>query len=128
MEQTSWNIDRFKKRLRQLRSERNLTQVRLAQLLNTTPRVYNRWERGDAVPGFDTIVKIAGILNVSIDELVARKAPKDYDAEIKITNPELHRLYQKVDLLSDEDQKALVLVIGSLLKRSRFNRTIAEIN
>ncbi len=41
-------------------------------------------------------------------------------------NPELHRLYQKVDQLSDEDQKALVILLDSLVKRSRVDQVMAE--
>ena len=122
----SWNMDKFSERLRQLREERNITQTRLAELHNVLPRVYNRWERGVAVPYWDTIVKIADILNVSLDELASRGENKDADAETKIHNPELHRLYHKADQLSDEYQKALIVVLDSFVKLSRVNRVIAE--
>lgn len=59
-------------RLKQLRTERKLTQTRLAELLRVSPRVYNRWEQGIAVPHFDTIVNIADIFQVSLDELAGR--------------------------------------------------------
>jgi hypothetical protein len=68
-------------------------------------------------------VKIADILNASLDELAARR---DKDRQLKIYNPELHRLYQKVDQLSDEDQKALLVVLDSLVKRSRNRRVMSE--
>jgi transcriptional regulator with XRE-family HTH domain len=118
-----WNMDKFAEQLKQLRSARNITQTRLAQLLEISPRVYNRWENGVATPHFDTIVKIADILDVSLDELAARKESNE---EKKIHNPELHRLYQKVDQLSDEDQKALLVVLDSLVKRSRIRRVMTE--
>ena len=121
-----WNMDRFSERLRQLRSERNITQIRLAELLDVNPRVYNRWKTGVAIPYWGTIVKIADILNVSLDELAERSELKDSDAVMKIRNPELHRLYQKADQLSDEDQKALLVVLDSLLKRSSMRRVMAE--
>ena len=47
-------------------------------------------------------------------------------AESLIHNHELHRLYKKVDQLSDEDQKALVVVLDSLVKRSRVRRVMTE--
>lgn len=117
------NMDNFAERLKLLRSARKMTQTRLAQLLDVSPRVYNRWENGVSTPHFDTVVKIADILDVSLDELAARK---DTNGETKIHNPELHRLYQKVDQLSDEDQKALLVVLDSLVKRSSIRRVMTD--
>jgi transcriptional regulator with XRE-family HTH domain len=118
-----WNMTDFHQRLRRLRTARKVTQTRVAELLNVSPRVYTRWENGGAVPLFATVVKIADILDVSLDELAGRT---ETNAEAAIHNPELHRLYQKVDQLSDDDQKALVILLDSLVKRSRVDQVMAE--
>lgn len=114
----------FAQRLKELRNQRKLTQTRLAELLGISPRVYSRWETGDVVPHFDTIVRLADTLGVSLDELAGRK---DVSSETVIRNPELNRLCRKVDQLSDEDQKALLVVLDSLVKRSRVSQVMAEI-
>lgn len=88
------------------------------------PRVYHRWESGDATPHFDTVVQIADVLGVSLDELAGRKNVNGEGAVIH--NHELHRLYKKVDQLSDEDQRALVIVLDSLVKRSRVRKVMTE--
>jgi transcriptional regulator with XRE-family HTH domain len=119
-----WNMTDFHQRLRRLRMARKVTQTRVAELLNVSPRVYTRWENGDAVPLFATVVKIADILDVSLDELAGRT---ETNAEAAIHNPELHRLYQKVDQLSDEDQRALVILLDSLVKRSRVSQVMGEL-
>ncbi len=72
----------FAERLRLLREARQITQTRLASLLEVDPRVYNRWERGTATPQFDTVVRIADILQISLDELAGRSAA--------ITEPKIH--------------------------------------
>jgi transcriptional regulator with XRE-family HTH domain len=113
----------FAQRLKELRTIRKLTQNRLAELLNVKPRVYSRWETGDAVPHFDTIVRLADILGVTLDEMAGRS---DAPPQAVIRNPELNRLYKKVDQLSDEDQKALLVVLDSLVKRSRVDQVMAE--
>lgn len=118
-----WFMADFAQRLKELRTARKLTQTRLAELLEVSPRVYSRWETGDVTPHFDTIVRLADTLGVSLDELAGRK---DISSETIIKNPELNRLYRKVDQLSDEDQKALVVVLDSLVKRSRVSRVMAE--
>ena len=95
----------------------------LSWMSPVSPRVYTRWENGDATPLFGTVVKIGDILDVSLDELAGRK---ESGGEAKIHNHELHRLYKKVDQLSDEDQKALAIVLDSLVKRSRVSWVMAE--
>jgi transcriptional regulator with XRE-family HTH domain len=114
----------FAQRLKELRSQRKLTQNRLSELMGISPRVYSRWETGDVVPHFDTIVRLADTLGVSLDELAGRT---EVASQAAIRNPELNRLYRKVDLLSDEDQKALLVVLDSLVKRSRVSQVMAEI-
>ena len=111
----------FAQRLRALRSQRTLNQDRFAELLGVSPRVYNRWETGDAVPHFDTVVKIAEALDVSIDALAGRTEPNSHAL---LRNPELHQLYQQVDELPDEDQQALILVIDRLVQSSRVSRAV----
>jgi len=121
-----WNMTDFHERLRQLRTARKLTQTRVAELLGVSPRVYTRWENGDATPLFATVVKLADILDVSLDELAGRTETDD-DERAGIHNPELHRLYKKVNQLSDEDQKALIILLDSLVKRSRVRKVMAEV-
>jgi transcriptional regulator with XRE-family HTH domain len=121
---TSWFMANFAQRLKQLRTARTLTQTRLAELLAISPRVYSRWETGDVTPHFDTIVRLADTLGVSLDELAGRT---DVSSETTIKNPELNRLCRKVDQLPDEDQRALVVVLDSLVKRARVSKAMAEL-
>ena len=80
----SWPMANFAQRLRDLRSARKLTQTRLAELLQVSPRVYSRWETDDVTPHFDTIVRIAELLEVSLDDLAGRK---ESQAPPKIRQP-----------------------------------------
>lgn len=117
------DMSAFAERLRLLREARQITQTRLATLLEVDPRVYNRWERGTSSPQFDTVVKIANILQVSLDELAGRSASI---TEPKIHNVELLNLYQQVDSLPDTDQQALVSVIDGLVKKSQMARVMGK--
>ena len=115
------DMERFAERLKGLREARSITQARLAELLGEDPRVYSRWERGTATPQLDTVVRIAQILQVSLDELTGLQAVA---SEPRVRNPKLHALYQQMDSLSDEDQQALIILMDSLLKRSKINRVM----
>ncbi|CDL81266.1 helix-turn-helix domain-containing protein [Xenorhabdus szentirmaii] len=110
----------FATRLREAREARKMTQARLADLLTVNRRVYNRWERGSSVPQLDTVVKIAQALQMSIDALVGLEAPK----APKIHNPKLQALYEQIDSLSDEDQQALIVLMDSLVTRTKMAKLI----
>ncbi len=113
----------FTERLKTLREQRGLSQVQLAELLDVGPRVYNRWERGAAVPRLDTVVKIADILQVTLDELAGRQ-PLSESAQ-RVRNPKLHELYLQIDKLSQDDQHALLVLFDSLIKRAEIARLLA---
>ena len=113
----------FAERLRTLRTQRKLTQTRLAELLDVSPRVYNRWEKSEVTPHFDTVVKIADLLQVSLDELAGRQ---EVTSEPVVHDHRLHSLWQQVDRLSDEDQRALTILLESLVKRAKFERVMQE--
>lgn len=117
------DMSAFAERLRLLRETRQMTQTRLAELLDVNPRVYNRWERGTAIPQFDTVMRIADILQVSLDELAARNASI---TEPKIHNSELLNLYQQVDSLPDASQQALVLVIDGMVKQAQMEKVVGK--
>jgi transcriptional regulator with XRE-family HTH domain len=116
------DMSMFAERLQSTRKERKITQTRLADMLGVNPRVYNRWERGTAVPQLDTIVKIADILGVSLDVLVGREKSTHQPV---IHNLKLHAMLNEIDALPDEDQKALVILMDSLIKRSKIDRLLA---
>lgn len=111
----------FAERLRLLRDARQLSQARLAELLGIDPRSYNRWERGGNVPHLDTLIRIADILQVTLDELVGRKEPS---ATLKIRNHELQTLCQQADYLPDEEQRALILVMNGLVKKAQMTQVM----
>lgn len=113
----------FSERLRMLREARQITQTRLSALLEVDPRVYNRWERGTSSPQLDTVVRIADLLQVSLDELAGRSAAV---SEPKIHNLELLNLYQQVDSLSDASQQALVLIIDGMVKQAQMEKVVAK--
>lgn len=111
----------FAERLKAARTARNLTQVYVANLLGVTPRVYNRWEKGTATPHLETVVKIADLLEVSLDELAGRTQRLAENVE---SGDKLHRLYRQLDHLAEEDRQALIIVMDSLVKRSQMSKVL----
>ena len=60
------------KKIQKLREERGMKRSELAKLLNVTPPTVHRWEGGIRVPDLMTLMKIADILGVKVDDLLEK--------------------------------------------------------
>lgn len=90
----------FSERLKELRKQAHLTQVELASKLGVVQSSYADWERGKKKPTQDNLVKIAQILNVSVDYLVGNSQ----DTSDELDNIELlFRMNSKG--LTEEEKK-----------------------
>lgn len=67
---------KFSERLKNLRKQAHLTQVDVAEKLGISQPAYASWERGAKKPTQENLVKIAQVLNVSIDYLVGNSEEK----------------------------------------------------
>ncbi len=70
--------------LLRFRTKANLTQAQLAELLNYSDKAVSKWERGESIPDIRVLMQIAGIYNITLDDLVSR--PKE-----KEVKPVLHK-------------------------------------
>ena len=67
------NTYEFGKFLCQLRKEKGLTQLQLAEKLNVTDKAISRWETGKNYPDIEIFESISNILDVSVSELLEGK-------------------------------------------------------
>lgn len=87
----------FAERLKTLRKQVKLTQAQIAEKLDISQQAYASWERGAKKPTQENLVKIAQVLNVSVDFLVG-------NSEEKLDNIELlFRMNSKG--LTDEEKE-----------------------
>ena len=66
----------FAERLKTLRKQVKLTQTQIAEKLDISQQAYASWERGVKKPTQENLVKIAQVLNVSVDYLVGNSEEK----------------------------------------------------
>ena len=59
-------------RLKELRKERGISQLKLAIALDTTQNTISRYETGAHEPGIKELIRIANYFEVSIDYLLER--------------------------------------------------------
>lgn len=59
-------------RLKELRKNRKISQIKLAMDLNLSQNSISRYETGEREADYDTLVAIADYFNVSVDYLLGR--------------------------------------------------------
>lgn len=58
------------KNLKIFRKRKGLTQENVAEALNVVRQTISKWEKGISVPDADMLIKLAEILDVSVNELI----------------------------------------------------------
>ena len=66
--------DVIAKNLTELRTNAQLTQLQLAEMLNYSDKAVSKWERGEAIPDIRVLTKIAEIYGVSLDDIVKEES------------------------------------------------------
>jgi transcriptional regulator with XRE-family HTH domain len=60
----------FRKRLKELRIEKGMTQVQLAAKLNVTDATIRGWENRGSEPNYETLYVIAKLFDVTVGQLL----------------------------------------------------------
>ena len=63
-------MNEFKENLKNLRQEKNVGQIELANALGVSKGIISLWENGLREPNMQSLITIAKYFNVSIDYLV----------------------------------------------------------
>ena len=65
--------NKFDTNLKLLRKEYNLSQAKLAEMVEVTQQCISEWENGKIEPTLSNLWILSDIFEISIDELVGRK-------------------------------------------------------
>ena len=111
----------FSERLKSFREKSNLTQAQIAVLLNIDRSTYSYYELGRTRPDIDTIVKLAKIFKVSVDDLLEynsqnAKAPRVFNAATGKYEKSFESVYLP-DL--DKDEQNLILIYRQVSQESK---------
>ncbi|MFA9413894.1 MULTISPECIES: helix-turn-helix domain-containing protein [unclassified Streptococcus] len=107
-------MNKFPEQLKTLRTQKSWSQDDLANQLHLSRQAISRWENGETSPDLDTLVKLASIFEVTLDELVTGVKPVNFNDKVEedddenlqllkgrefVLNPETGK-YEKRDGLS----------------------------
>lgn len=57
-------------KITELRKNKNLSQIQLAEQLGVSRQAISKWESGNTMPGIDSIIEISNFFDVTIDSLL----------------------------------------------------------
>ena len=62
-------------KIRELREDHDLSQAECAKLFYISKNTYIRYERGERIPPFDFMIRVAEYYGVSLDYMAGRNSP-----------------------------------------------------
>lgn len=79
------DLQKIGKFIYELRTERGLSQYKLAEMIPISRQAVSKWETGKAMPDSSTLLVLSKIFDVSIDELLygRRMTKNDYKTDIQ---------------------------------------------
>lgn len=83
-----------------LRKKNNLSQEELANKLGISRQAVSKWERAEAAPDTDNLVKLARLYKISLDELLLSDIELMKEIDQEIENPDLNK--EEYNITNDE--------------------------
>ena len=98
--------------IRELRTQKEISQATLASVLGVTQQAVAKWERDKAEPDSSTLKQLAKYFNVSIDYLLDNEN-ENTKKELTL-NEKQTKLINGYENLNDEGQNMLLGILASL--------------
>ncbi|MGF7496658.1 helix-turn-helix domain-containing protein [Lactococcus lactis] len=108
-------------RLKELRTEKKLTQKQIALKLNVAYQVYQRWEKGERQPKKESIENLANVFNVSVGYLLGEtniKSGSEIDEimeKLKVPRQQRTIQFAKKQLIEQTEEDKIVHLYNSLI-------------
>ena len=122
------------KRIKELRTEKNISQNEMAKILGITQQAVSAYEKGLREPDLETLKKTANFFNVSIDYLLGRSdirnpyIPEEYAKNHKVKKRDLIQYEEFInqagiffmnDEVAEEDKEKLFKDISELFWKAK---------
>lgn len=106
----------------ELRRNRNINQSTIADHLGISQQAYLKYEKGDADPTIDTLIKIANFYNVPIDYLLGLEPAPNPFSEMELSEEDEEEVWKKYKSFPPEGRAFLLNVLrqlGSILQQPK---------
>lgn len=102
--------------LKEIREEKKIQQKDLALKLNRTPACISSWETGKTEPSIDDLIRLADVLEVTLDYLVNRTNENNIVEEIRDYSPLHKKMNSLFEKLTAEERNQVIGFMQALLR------------
>ena len=88
----------FCERLRKLRTDKELSQAKLAKILGTYQQTIGAWENGTTEPDIETVTRLAVFFDVTADYLLGLSNDISKSNEVNIGNKSVNSSFQNINI------------------------------
>lgn len=110
----------FQNNLRSQRKRSGLSQEELGIKLNTARQTISKWENGVSVPDAEMLIKLAEVLEVSVNELPGADLNSNGVSDKARIAEQLSRLNEQLAIKNNRSRRIWKIVIGIILFLSEF--------
>jgi transcriptional regulator with XRE-family HTH domain len=101
-----------------LRKRKELSQAELGKAVGTSGDIIGKYERNEVKPSIEVVIKIADVLEVSIDFLVGKTS-------VELDKPLIKRL-QDIQKLNEEDKDHLFFTLDAMLRDAKARKAYSK--
>ena len=110
--------------IKQLRTEKNLTQKELADRLHVTDKAVSKWERGLSLPAVDLLQPLSQALGISVVELLDAQRHQDNSIDLQKANAILEDTTRRLKKTIRRKRLALLIIFSLLFITTRISGRI----
>ena len=111
----------FGKKLRECRETKSFSQSKLAQEVSLHPSIIGRYERDDAKPTIDVVVRMAKALDTTVGYLLGEVEQGD-----TFKDPVMLKRLQEINTLPEQDKTCILYTIDGLLRDAKTRKAYSS--
>ena len=120
-------VTTFGEKLKTLRKEGGWSQDAFGKKIGVHGRHVGKYETGRAMPNAETIVRIAQVLNVSIDYLLRNELDENTTTTTaNLRDRNLIRKFEAVEKMSEDDKRVITSLIDAYIKKQQIESVLHQ--
>ena len=113
-------MDTFGKKLKDCREAKGFSQAKLAKEAGLHHSIIGRYEREEAKPTIDVVVRLAKILDTTVGYLLGENEDKDL-----LKDPAMLKRLNEIEKMDKEDKNHIIHVLDGFIKSVKLKNIAA---